>query len=102
MGVFQVNITWLAGLTSAVAVGIVGEVKVVPQWLFNALFKLKVDFHPLNITGAAFSLAGSMLYAIAASQPRRLVLSRQGLQWESREAIEEKLIAIDSVADSAA
>merc|ERR1712066_857381 len=67
--IFQVNITWLAGLTSAVAVGIVGEVKVVPQWLFNALFNLKVDFHPLNITGAVFSLAGSMLYAIAASQP---------------------------------
>jgi len=87
--IFQVNITWLSGLTSATAVGIVGEVKVVPQWLANALFSLKVDLGALNLAGAALSIAGSVLYASAASLPRRLVLSRGGLRWCPRADAEE-------------
>lgn len=94
--IFQVNITWLAGLTSAVAVGIVGEVKVLPQWVLNELFNLKVDFSPLNIAGAAFSLTGSILYAVSSSLPRRLVISRQGFQWQLRDVLEEKLVAVVS------
>mmetsp|Transcript_76010 Transcript_76010/g.183812 ORF Transcript_76010/g.183812 Transcript_76010/m.183812 type:complete len:395 (+) Transcript_76010:73-1257(+) len=89
--VFQVNITWLSGLTSATAVGIVGEVKVVPQWVLNAAFSLKVDFSPLNIVGAACSLAGSILYAASASQPRRLVLTRQGCRWTLRDGMQNHL-----------
>uniref|UniRef100_A0A7S1RXV4 Sugar phosphate transporter domain-containing protein n=1 Tax=Alexandrium catenella TaxID=2925 RepID=A0A7S1RXV4_ALECA len=86
--VFQVNITWLSGLTSATAVGIVGEVKVVPQWFINAAFSAKLDLSPFNIAGALFSLAGSVLYASSASQPRRLILTRQGVQWVAREGSE--------------
>merc|ERR1719401_2686341 len=93
--IFQVNITWLAGLTSATAVGIVGEVKVVPQWIFNALFNLKLDLGVMNILGAIVSIAGSALYAIAASQPQKLVLS---FQWQLREGVEEKLT--ESLAES--
>lgn len=89
--IFQVNITWLAGLTSAVAVGIVGEVKVLPQWILNAVFSLSVDLSPLNIVGAACSLAGSLMYAASASQPRRLVFSSGGFHWKSRDNEEEKL-----------
>lgn len=89
--VFQVNITWLTGLTSATAVGIVGEVKVVPQWLMNAVFSLKVDLSPCNVAGALFSLGGSVLYAAAASRPARLVLSRQGPRWLARDGGEQPL-----------
>lgn len=67
--IFQVNITWLAGLTSAVTVGIVGGVKVVPQWLLNALFQLKVDLQVLNVSGALLIMVGSLLYA--ASEMRK-------------------------------
>jgi drug/metabolite transporter (DMT)-like permease len=90
--IFQVNITWLSVLTSAVAVGIVGEVKVLPQWLINALFNFKVDLSPLNLVGAALSLAGSVLFATAASLPRRLVLSRKGFEWRPRDKMREKLL----------
>jgi len=100
--IFQVNITWLAGLTSATAVGIVGEVKVVPQWLINALFNLKVDFSALNILGAVFSLLGSIMYALAASYPYRLVCSRRGLQWQLRGEVDEKLLTNSSGAASTA
>eukprot|EP00931_Biecheleriopsis_adriatica_P094470 TRINITY_DN68115_c0_g1_i1.p1 TRINITY_DN68115_c0_g1~~TRINITY_DN68115_c0_g1_i1.p1 ORF type:complete len:375 (+),score=60.94 TRINITY_DN68115_c0_g1_i1:90-1214(+) len=63
--IFQVNITWLSGLTSATAVGIVGESKVVPQWLINAAFNLTPKLSPLNLIGACFAMLGSLLYASA-------------------------------------
>lgn len=78
--IFQVNITWLAALTSATTVGIVGEVKVVPQWALNSLFQLHVDLKLVNILGAAFSLLGSASYAYASSQPHRWICTRDGLK----------------------
>lgn len=98
--IFQVNITWLSGLTSAVAVGIVGEVKVVPQWLLDAIFSLKVDLSPLNVTGAALSLAGSILYAVAAALPQRLALCRQGFYWRARDDIDKKLLGVGAISPS--
>jgi len=89
--IFQVNITWLAGMTSATAVGIVGEVKIVPQYVLNALFSLSVDLGTLNIIGAATSVFGSILYACSSVQPKRLVLTRKGFQWLVRDGMEEKL-----------
>jgi len=87
--IFQVNITWLAGLVPATAVGIVGGVKVVPQWFFNALFNLKVDVSPLNIAGATLTIASSVLYVSAVSYGKRLLLTRRGFQWEHRAAATE-------------
>eukprot|EP00928_Gymnodinium_smaydae_P034562 TRINITY_DN2445_c0_g1_i1.p1 TRINITY_DN2445_c0_g1~~TRINITY_DN2445_c0_g1_i1.p1 ORF type:complete len:373 (+),score=49.57 TRINITY_DN2445_c0_g1_i1:159-1277(+) len=69
--IFQLNISWLAGLTSAVTVGIVGGLKVVPQWILNALFSLKVDLSPLNICGATLVLLASALYASARFHAKR-------------------------------
>mmetsp|Transcript_83486 Transcript_83486/g.150622 ORF Transcript_83486/g.150622 Transcript_83486/m.150622 type:complete len:371 (-) Transcript_83486:113-1225(-) len=65
--IFQVNLTWLAGLTSATTVGIVGGLKVVPQWLLNALFQFHLDLSPLNVGGAALVLGASTAYAAACS-----------------------------------
>lgn len=62
---FQVNLTWLAQLTSAVAVGMVGSVKIIPQWLLNAVFSLHVNLTPLNVTGATLVLLSCGLYAAA-------------------------------------
>jgi hypothetical protein len=90
--IFQVNITWLAGLTSAVAVGIVGEVKVVPQWIMNGLFNTSsVDFSPQNIWGAVLSLAGSVVFAASASLRWKLEFSRRGFEWQLRDATEKLL-----------
>lgn len=76
--IFQVNLTWLTGLTSAVTVGIVGGLKVVPQWLLNALFQLSLDLSPLNLAGAALVFGASALYAAAMSYPFMLVM---GTDW---------------------
>eukprot|EP00427_Karlodinium_veneficum_P004563 CAMPEP_0169170620 /NCGR_PEP_ID=MMETSP1015-20121227/62260_1 /TAXON_ID=342587 /ORGANISM="Karlodinium micrum, Strain CCMP2283" /LENGTH=124 /DNA_ID=CAMNT_0009243725 /DNA_START=21 /DNA_END=395 /DNA_ORIENTATION=+ len=93
---FHVNITWLAGITSAVAIGIVGELKVVPQWLLNAFFSFEVDLSPLNLLGAALSLLGSILYVIAASLPRKLKVSHHGFEWCIRASVKEQLLATTS------
>jgi hypothetical protein len=82
--VFQVNITWLAGLTSATAVGIVGEVKIVPQWVLNAVFDLNVDVTPLNLAGATCAVLGSVLYASTSMMSTRLVLTSSGFRWAPR------------------
>jgi len=82
--IFQVNITWLSGLTSATAVGIVGEVKIVPQWIFNAMFDLKVDLTPFNLAGAACAILGSVLYASSSMMSERLVLASSGFKWVPR------------------
>lgn len=39
--IFQVNLTWMAGLTSVATVGIIGGLKVIPQWTMNAIFQFK-------------------------------------------------------------
>ena len=35
------NLTWLAALTSVATVGIIGGVKIIPQWILNGLFQLE-------------------------------------------------------------
>ncbi|CAL1146875.1 unnamed protein product [Cladocopium goreaui] len=55
--IFQVNLTWLTSLTSVATVGIIGGVKIIPQWILNAIFQLQVDLEPLNILGAFLVLA---------------------------------------------
>lgn len=37
----QVNLTWLTSLTSVATVGIIGGVKIMPQWILNAIFQLQ-------------------------------------------------------------
>jgi len=67
--VFQVNLTWLTRLTSAVTVGVVGGVKVVPQWLLNrALGVGSAHCTSLALVGALLVLASSGLYLWARLQ----------------------------------
>jgi hypothetical protein len=69
--IFHVNLAWLCSLTSATAVGIMQEVKVLPQYGLNALFTalgvagLQVDVAPMNIAGSAVALFGAGLYVCA-------------------------------------
>mmetsp|Transcript_44951 Transcript_44951/g.106745 ORF Transcript_44951/g.106745 Transcript_44951/m.106745 type:complete len:410 (+) Transcript_44951:93-1322(+) len=60
---FQVNLTWLTSLTSAVTVGIISEVKVIPQWLINSAFGLPVHHTNANLIGAVILLLASAVYA---------------------------------------
>mmetsp|Transcript_32131 Transcript_32131/g.81519 ORF Transcript_32131/g.81519 Transcript_32131/m.81519 type:complete len:444 (+) Transcript_32131:128-1459(+) len=84
--IFQVNLTWLAGLTSALTVGIIGGLKVVPQWFLNAAFHLKVNLTPLNLLGAGFILAASVLYAITSCSDFQLVYEPSGFVWQPKVA----------------
>lgn len=60
--VFQVNITWLARLTSAVTVGMLASVKVVPQWLVFCLMGLQGPTSPAFAVGVALVLLAGLLY----------------------------------------
>uniref|UniRef100_A0A061S237 Sugar phosphate transporter domain-containing protein n=2 Tax=Tetraselmis sp. GSL018 TaxID=582737 RepID=A0A061S237_9CHLO len=75
--IFQVNITWLSSLTTATAVGIVGGVKIVPQWLINLLFELHVDVNPLNLAGAAMVMISAVLWTHSKAK-------KVGLKWMRR------------------
>uniref|UniRef100_A0A7R9ZX60 Sugar phosphate transporter domain-containing protein n=1 Tax=Pyrodinium bahamense TaxID=73915 RepID=A0A7R9ZX60_9DINO len=88
--IFQVNITWLSGLTSAVTVGIVGGIKVVPQWLLNAAFLgMHINTALLNIGGAMLVLSASIIYAVSICQPNTLTFGRRGFEWKPRDMLED-------------
>lgn len=64
--IFQVNCTFLTFLTSAIAVGLVGQVKIVPQWTAAILFAPNFDFHirPLNVLGAVLTMTSAGAFAL--------------------------------------
>lgn len=93
--IFQVNLTWLTSLTSVATVSIIGGVKIIPQWILNAIFQLQVDLDSLNILGAFLVLAASVFYAAASIGDSKLVIrssfttnsvipKRISLRWEPR------------------
>jgi hypothetical protein len=61
--IFQVNITHLAKLTSAVTLGVVGGAKIVPMWLATVVLGGTLDASRLNLAGAALVLLGSAVWA---------------------------------------
>jgi len=65
--IFQVNITWLAQITSALSVGVVGGVKVVPQWAAAAIY-FGNEFPPTRITSACLNLLGALLWTYSEAQ----------------------------------
>jgi len=83
--ILHVTLAWLAWLTSAMAVGLLGEVKVLPQWILNELFGAKHALTSSYLLGAGLGIAGAILYA-AASFVRhahgKLILNPSGLQWQ--------------------
>ena len=54
------NITWLAKITSALSVGVVGGVKVVPQWAAAAIYYVE-PFPETRIIAACLNLSGALL-----------------------------------------
>lgn len=64
--VFQVNCTYLTNLTSAYAVGLVGQLKIIPQWLTAALIAPPKTFHLQagNILGAIITMIAAAVFAI--------------------------------------
>jgi len=70
--IFQMNITWLTRLTSATTVGVVGTMKVIPQWLLNSVCGLNAaKSSPLHTAGALTVLLACGLYASESACGRR-------------------------------
>jgi len=64
--VFQVNCTFLAFLTSAVDVGLVGQVKIIPQWIAASLFFDRSALHitELNGIGAFMTMTSAAVFVL--------------------------------------
>jgi len=64
--IFQVNCTFLAHLTSTVAVGLVGQLKIIPQWIVAMVFSPNAQFHMTgpNIFGALLTMTSAVVFAI--------------------------------------
>lgn len=64
--IFQVNCTFLAHLTSTVAVGLVGQLKIIPQWIVAMVFSSSAQFHMTgpNIFGALLTMTSAVVFAI--------------------------------------
>jgi len=60
--IFQVNITYLSSLVTAVTVGMVGGMKIFPQWIAALVFAGKYEFDTLNLFGACIVLSSSLLF----------------------------------------
>mmetsp|Transcript_37055 Transcript_37055/g.95700 ORF Transcript_37055/g.95700 Transcript_37055/m.95700 type:complete len:283 (-) Transcript_37055:524-1372(-) len=77
---FHVSLAWLAWITSATAVGMLGEVKVVPQWTF-----IKHSMSSMYLVGAGIGIMGSVLFACASyiTHTRgKLIVTPSGFQWQ--------------------
>ena len=64
---FQVNCTFLTYLTSAVALGLVGQVKIIPQWFvaaFTASRTSNFTMHPMNLVGAFLIMVSASGFAV--------------------------------------
>lgn len=68
--IFQVNCTYLTYLTSAYTLGIVGQLKIVPQWIFAALIapmgeSFSFHLHISNVVGAMITMIAATVFAIS-------------------------------------
>ncbi|KAL7529257.1 hypothetical protein ACHAWF_002903 [Thalassiosira exigua] len=64
--IFQVNCTFLTHLTSSVAVGLVGQLKIIPQWIVATIFSSNMNIHftGLNIVGAMLTMISAAAFAV--------------------------------------
>jgi hypothetical protein len=68
ISVFQVNCTFLTFLTSAVVLGLVGQVKIIPQWLLAAVSASRTSnfkMHSMNLVGACLIMASAAAFALS-------------------------------------
>eukprot|EP00578_Thalassiosira_sp_NH16_P028700 CAMPEP_0181088244 /NCGR_PEP_ID=MMETSP1071-20121207/6683_1 /TAXON_ID=35127 /ORGANISM="Thalassiosira sp., Strain NH16" /LENGTH=444 /DNA_ID=CAMNT_0023170147 /DNA_START=252 /DNA_END=1586 /DNA_ORIENTATION=- len=63
--IFQVNCTYLTHLTSTVAVGLVGQIKIIPQWIVATIFSTHVRFNltGMSIVGAVLTMTSAAAFA---------------------------------------
>lgn len=89
--IFHVNLAWLCQMTSATAIGLMQEVKVLPQYAFNAIFTamgvvgLTVDTSFMNLLGTSLGLLGAALYALSSHVSHtqgKLFFGRQGIYFK--------------------
>jgi hypothetical protein len=68
ISVFQVNCTFLTFLTSAVVLGLVGQVKIIPQWIlaaFSASRTSNFTIHSMNLVGAFLIMVSAAAFAVS-------------------------------------
>lgn len=68
ISVFQVNCTFLTFLTSAVVLGLVGQVKIIPQWILAAISANRTSnfkIHSMNLVGACLIMASAAAFALS-------------------------------------
>jgi hypothetical protein len=68
VSVFQVNCTFLTFLTSAVALGIVGQVKIIPQWVVASMFGVGANSRPtgvISFLGAILIMSSAAGFALS-------------------------------------
>jgi len=81
IAVFQANCTFLCFLTNAVTVGLVGQVKIIPQWMTAVVFSTKVTnfiVKPTAVVGAFLICGSAAVFAFS-----------NWMQWRTEE--EEKV-----------
>lgn len=61
--VFQVNMTWMSTMATAVTVGVIGSLKVFPQWVVAILYAGNLDLSLTNVTGAFLLLLFCTVWA---------------------------------------
>mmetsp|Transcript_7810 Transcript_7810/g.10213 ORF Transcript_7810/g.10213 Transcript_7810/m.10213 type:complete len:395 (+) Transcript_7810:353-1537(+) len=91
--IFQVNVTWLCSLTSAISVAIVGGVKVIPQWIIAILFSQSIDLHISNVFGALLLLGSSVMWT-------KLKYGNIGSNVKQMQYVSEKLRKTSFLGDS--
>ena len=68
VSIFQVNCTFLTFLTSAVALGIVGQVKIIPQWIVASIFGVGASSRPagmISLMGAILIMSSAAGFALS-------------------------------------
>ena len=66
IAIFQVNCTMLTHLTSAVSVGLVGQGKIIPQWIIATIFAtatMKYKIQGYNLLGAFLIMTSAATFA---------------------------------------
>ena len=86
IAVFQVNCTFLTFLSSTVAVGLVGQVKIIPQWIVSTIYARRTtgfEMHRINIVGAVCIMVSAAAYAFC--NYNKSPLPTRGIEGEDEE-----------------
>jgi len=94
IAVFQVNCTFLTFLSSTVAVGLVGQVKIIPQWILATTTAIRTTgfkVQTINIVGAICIMVSAAAFAVY--NYVKTPLSEEGCLRYDEEANQKRCIA---------